>query len=105
MTPAPTEIDAAQRRVGTLHAVLAYTLWGLLPVYWKAMAGVPMWETLAHRALWSLVAILILLAAIGRIGDFTRILRDRSLLLRLGVSAFLIGSNWSLYVFSIDTNQ
>jgi chloramphenicol-sensitive protein RarD len=104
MTPA-SDADAAQRRVGTIHAIIAYTLWGSLPFYWKAMTGIPMWETLAHRVLWSLVTIWLLLLVGGRFREFIGLLRNPGKLLMLGLTAFFIGSNWSLYVLSMDTNQ
>jgi uncharacterized membrane protein len=92
---------AAASKSGTLYALMAYGLWGLLPIYWKALHGVPLGEALAHRVLWSLATILILLAATGNLGNFRATLSDprkRALLL---VSALLIGANWSIYILAV----
>jgi chloramphenicol-sensitive protein RarD len=105
MTPPASESDARQRRLGVANAVGAYTLWGLLPFYWKAMHAFPMWETLAHRVLWSLVTIAVLLLSVRRFGSVARILRHPEQARLLGLSAFFIGCNWSLYVYAMDSNQ
>lgn len=88
------------RAVGT--AVACYTLWGLLPLLFMAMAangfGAP--EILAHRAVWSVfVAGLVLLLA-GQWGEAKRVLANPRLFAWLALSALLIGTNWSLYVFA-----
>jgi chloramphenicol-sensitive protein RarD len=96
---------ASQRRIGILHAITAYTLWGALPFYWKMMAGFPLWETLAQRAFWSFLTILVLLPVLGRFKTFVLIVRDPARLRLLGLSACFIGANWSIYVFAMDSNQ
>jgi len=40
---------------GLVTAIIAYTLWGFLPVYWKVLGSVPALEVLSHRIIWSLV--------------------------------------------------
>lgn len=104
MGPA-AEHEARQRSLGALSALAAYTLWGLLPVYWKALMGYPLWETLAHRAFWSLITIGLLLAAMRRFKTFVAVLRDPARLRLLGVSSVFIASNWTLYVLAIEKNQ
>ncbi len=82
-------------------ALAAYTLWGLLPIYWKALHGIPLGEVLAHRVLWSAATILLLLAALRRLPDFLRVLADRRKRQLLGLSAVLIGCNWSIYILAV----
>lgn len=82
-------------------ALAAYGLWGLLPIYWKALRGLPLGEVLAHRVLWSAVTTLLLLAAVKRMPDFLRVLRDPRKRVLLGVSAVLIGCNWSIYILAV----
>jgi chloramphenicol-sensitive protein RarD len=82
-------------------ALAAYGLWGLLPIYWKALHGIPLGEVLAHRVLWSAVTIVLLLAAVKRMPDFLRVLKDPRKRLLLGVSAVLIGCNWSIYILAV----
>jgi chloramphenicol-sensitive protein RarD len=88
-------------RSGIAHALAAYTLWGLLPIYWKALHGIPLGEVLAHRVLWSAATILLLLAALRKIPDFRRVLSQPRKLTWLGVSALLIGCNWTIYILAV----
>ena len=39
--------------LGTWYAVLAFVLWGILPVYWKLLKTVPPYEIVAHRVVWA----------------------------------------------------
>ncbi|MDB5103544.1 MAG: chloramphenical resistance permease RarD [Fibrobacteres bacterium] len=82
-------------------ALAAYILWGLLPIYWKALHGIPLGEALAHRVIWSAVTILLLLAALRRLPDFLRVLKDPRKRMLLGLSAVLIGCNWSIYILAV----
>lgn len=88
------------RAVGT--AVACYTLWGLLPLLFMAMAaagfGAP--EILAHRAVWSVFVAGAVLLMAGRWGEARQVLASPRTLAWLALSALLIGTNWSLYVFA-----
>ncbi len=86
---------------GTLYALVAYTLWGLLPIYWKALHAIPLSQVLAHRVLWSLVTIVLLLGATGRFRDFRSALANRRQRYLLGLSSLLIGANWSIYILAV----
>jgi chloramphenicol-sensitive protein RarD len=90
-----------ESRSGIVFALAAYSLWGLLPIYWKALHGIPLGEVLAHRVLWSAATILLLLAALRRLPDLLMILRDWRKCLLLGLSALLIGANWSIYIYAV----
>jgi chloramphenicol-sensitive protein RarD len=95
--PSPTP----QNRSGIFFALGAYILWGLLPIYWKSLHGIPLGEVLAHRVIWSAITILLLIAAIKRLPDFLRVVADRRKRLLLGLSAVLIGCNWSIYILAV----
>ncbi|MEN9631484.1 MAG: hypothetical protein RJA10_4712 [Pseudomonadota bacterium] len=51
---------------GLLYAALAFTTWGLYPLYLLQVASVPPLEVVLHRSAWSLLFLLGLLAALGR---------------------------------------
>jgi len=87
---------------GTLYAVGAYTLWGLLPLFWKALANVPALEILSHRIVWSL-AFLALLQFVRRSWpSLRRDLRRRRELTILGGAALLLGVNWYIYIWAVN---
>lgn len=60
------EQKQSQYVTGVLAAGLSYLIWGFLPLYWKAVGTVPAGEVLAHRIIWSLVFMLLLLLLLGK---------------------------------------
>lgn len=86
---------------GILVAIGAYTAWGLLPIYWKLLDQVPASQLLAHRILWSFVALGIFLLARHRLGALWRMLTPRVLCIYTLAGA-LVGINWFIYVWSVN---
>jgi len=91
---------------GVLYAAGAYTIWGLLPLYWKALVSVPELETLANRVVWAL------LVAFGlnfiRRESWTRLvvaIRDRRTILIFILTAALLSFNWGLYIWAVNDNH
>jgi chloramphenicol-sensitive protein RarD len=90
---------------GVLAGVAAYTLWGLLPVYWKALQTVPALEILVHRTVWSLVFVL-LLQAILRRWDWLRLVRQQPRMLRIFLgSTVLLSLNWLTYIWAVNAGH
>jgi chloramphenicol-sensitive protein RarD len=90
---------------GFLLGLTAYALWGVLPAYFKALSAVPAVDIVAHRILWSLpfLAILIL---VTRGWDKVRAVAARPRTLGiLFVTALLIGGNWLLYVYAVTSGH
>ena len=85
---------------GALYAAFAYFLWGLFPIYFKSVAHVPALEVLAHRTLWSLVFVLVLLAFMRR-WSWLSSLADRRVLLRFFASATCVSVNWGIYIWAV----
>jgi chloramphenicol-sensitive protein RarD len=83
---------------GALYATAAYGSWGLLPLYWKALAHVPALEILAHRVLWSVLFTALLLTLLRGWRELGRALADRQMVLVLSATALLIASNWLLFI-------
>lgn len=83
-------------------AIACYTLWGVLPLLFMAMAahGFDASEILAHRAVWSVFIALAVVVLAGQWPEARRVLASPRVLGWLILSAFLIGANWSLYVFA-----
>ena len=83
---------------GTWYAIAAFSAWGLLPLYWKALQEVPAEEILAHRVLWSAVVAGILVLIMGGWTDLRdAISRCRSMLAVL-LGSILIGGNWFIAI-------
>jgi len=88
-------------RSGVLAAVAAFSLWGVLPVYWKLLDGVlPPASIVAQRTLWSLLLLLVILAARRGLGPLATALRSPRALVWNLLSGCLLASNWLLYVWA-----
>lgn len=78
----------------------AYSIWGLFPIYWKLVAAVPAGQVLAHRIVWSCLALGVILAWPSRARLPRGAVTPRIVLLYLA-AALLIGVNWYLYVWAV----
>jgi chloramphenicol-sensitive protein RarD len=87
---------------GTWYAIGAYTIWGLLPVYWKWLKHVPALQLLGHRILWSFIALLIVIVVSGRWKAFSAAVRQPRVLRLYLVAAVLLGINWLTYVWAVN---
>jgi chloramphenicol-sensitive protein RarD len=92
-------------RNGMLAALGAYTIWGLLPVYWKAIQHVPSLEILCHRMVWSLVFVLLLLAWTRRWQWLERLRQRPAMVLPFVVSAILLSVNWFVYIWAVNSGR
>jgi chloramphenicol-sensitive protein RarD len=90
---------------GVLAGILAYTLWGLLPGYWKAIQEVPPLEILCHRTIWSLVFVLLILAARKRWAWIGQVRANPRTLLMSLASACLLSLNWFTYIWAVNSGH
>lgn len=96
---------ASESAKGFAAALSAFTLWGLLPMYWKSLIAVTPLEILCHRILWSLVFISIILTIKHRWAEtFAPLASPRNWLILTG-SSLCIGSNWLLYIWAVNNNH
>ncbi len=103
-TPAGAH-DKTLSRSGLAYGLAAYGLWGVMPIYFKQIAVVPAIDIVAHRIVWSLL-VLALLLTVARSWDQVRAaLSNRKTLALLALTAVLIGVNWLLYVYAINSGH
>jgi chloramphenicol-sensitive protein RarD len=88
-----------------VYGVIAYSLWGLIPLYFKTVAEVAPLEVLAHRAVWSFVTLMALVALQGRWDEIRRVLANKKLLLMMSLNAALIAGNWLTFIYAVLTGQ
>jgi len=85
-----------------IAAVASFATWGLVPIYWKLLSRVPALEILAHRFVWTIVFLGLLLSWQERwrevIGNLRR---RRSALFCLG-SGIMVGLNWLLFIWAVN---
>lgn len=89
-----------ESRRGALFGIGAYVIWGLVPLYWPLLDGAGALELLAHRILWSLVFVAILLAVRKNVGWWTSFRARPRSLGWLSLASVLVGANWGLFIWA-----
>lgn len=90
-----------ETRAGVAYGLAAYTAWGFIALYFKAVAHVAPLEVLAHRIVWSLVLLLILLGVRRRLGLVIGALRVGRTAAALGATTVLIALNWYVFIWAV----
>ncbi|MGC5332061.1 EamA family transporter RarD [Micromonospora sp. DT62] len=92
-------------RLGYLYGFVAYLLWGFFPLYLRLMRPAGPLEILAHRIVWSVVFVALLLAAMRNVGFLRALLRRPRALAGIGVAAALIAVNWGTYIYGVTSER
>ncbi|WUU98321.1 EamA family transporter RarD [Actinoallomurus sp. NBC_01490] len=95
--------SVSEMRRGVLYGVAAYVLWGLFPLYWPLLKPAGSIEILAHRMIWSLVAVGVILAA-RRHWRWIKTLRAGRVAL-LALAATVITVNWGTYIYAVNSGH
>jgi chloramphenicol-sensitive protein RarD len=89
---------------GLVYALLSYGIWGVFPLYWKMLAHVPPQQILAHRIVWSMLFLFLILAW-RRERLFIQYLTTPRTLGTLMLTGSLIGCNWYTYIYAVNNNH
>ena len=92
-------------RKGVALALGGFTLWGIFPLYFVLLAHVDSGEVLAHRILWSLVLLALLLALQGRLRASLATLRELRRLVFYILTALLVSLNWLIYIWATQNQH
>ncbi|MEV6810892.1 EamA family transporter RarD [Micromonospora sp. NPDC051296] len=92
-------------RLGYLYGLAAYLLWGFFPLYFKLLRPTGPLEILAHRVVWSVAFVALLLAAMRNIGFLRALLRRPRALVGIGAAATLIAVNWFTYIYGVNSDR
>ena len=95
----------SESRRGLLYGIVAYSLWGVIPLFWKLLDHVDPVEILAHRALWGLGAFAALAALAGKWPAVRVALADRRALAAMALSGALLAINWGTFVAAVATDH
>ncbi len=101
-TASPPTYD---RVTGFFSASSAFLIWGLSPIYFKALKIVPAYEILMHRIVWSMALLTLLMVVLRRGASFLKIFQNRRLLGLLFVSTLLVATNWFIFIYAINSDQ
>jgi chloramphenicol-sensitive protein RarD len=107
--PAVAVPDAAaasrRARVGILYAGGAFFIWGIVPLYFTALQRVSPLEIIAHRVIWSVAFLALLLAVSRGFGDLRVVLRQPRVLWTLALTSVLIAINWLTFVWAVSVGR
>ncbi|MEV7626148.1 EamA family transporter RarD [Actinoplanes sp. NPDC089786] len=94
-----------EERRGYLYGLSAYVLWGFFPIYFKLLRPSSPFEILAHRVIWSVVFVALVLAVMRNWRFLGRLMRDRRRLLGVMLAGLLIGVNWGTYIVGVNSSR
>jgi len=94
-----------QALAGTLYAFLSFLIWGLSPIYWKALHGVGAFEIILHRILWSFIFLMPIVMVGGHWTEFKKAVKAPKILSILLVTSILVGGNWLIYIWAVTNGR
>jgi chloramphenicol-sensitive protein RarD len=94
-----------RERRGLQAALVAFSLWGLLTIYWKQLTHLPAFEMIGWRVATATVLMLVVAGVRGRLGLIRAALADRPTLRRIVLAAALLTANWTTYVWAIGADR
>ena len=94
-----------ETRLGLVYGALAFVIWGLTPMYWKLLVHVPAAEILAHRVVWGLFVVAGWMSLRGRWPELATAVKRPRTVAALALSTVLIGINWGLFVWAVNTGR
>jgi chloramphenicol-sensitive protein RarD len=92
-------------RRGFLLGVAAYVLWGMFPLYWPLLEPAGAIEILAHRIVWSVVVMVVLVLAVRRVTALRMVLQDSRRRALLVAAALVITVNWGTYIWGVNNHH
>ncbi|MGA8206175.1 MAG: EamA family transporter RarD [Woeseiaceae bacterium] len=100
-----TDPQTKDTRDGVIAGLIAYSIWGVLPVYFKIVASVAPLEVLLHRVVWAIPFGALIIHLRKQWPEVRRALTHRGMLFWLATSAFFIAVNWFVYIVAVQKNQ
>lgn len=98
-------MDKRETRLGAVSAMAAFILWGLTPIYFKALSGVPALEIIAHRVLWALLLLAGAVLATGGLQRLGALRRTPGIVGLLALTSSLVTTNWLIYVWAVNDGR
>ncbi|MEN8234585.1 MAG: EamA family transporter RarD [Actinomycetota bacterium] len=94
-----------EHRKGIWLAVAGYVFWGVIPIYWKALDSVPALEILAHRVVWSVPLLIVIIAGRSRLPVLITALRTPATAGTALIAGLLLSVNWGFFVWAITAER
>lgn len=98
-----------EHRIGVIAAVIAYLMWGVLPLYWKLLDHVSAVEVLAHRVVWSLAFMIIVLVVRKQLhafwNEFKIIFSQKKTAISIILASLFISLNWFVFIWAVTNDR
>ena len=94
-----------QQLSGVLFGFAAFVTWGFLPAYWKQLQAVAPFEILCHRIIWSCLFLCLIITFQKRWAEVGQAAKNSANLKKLFCSGLLIGFNWFIYIWAVNTEH
>jgi chloramphenicol-sensitive protein RarD len=104
MSQAPPDESARYSFFGVIYGASAFIIWGLSPIYWKALGSVPSLEIVLHRVIWSFFFLMILIALRKRWVETLAVFKNIRTLTTLVLTSMLVSCNWLVYIWAVNSN-
>lgn len=91
-----------QSLVGAFAALAAFSMWGFFPLYFKAVSHLPAFEILAHRIVWTVFFVGMLIIITGNLKKVRAVFANRKLLATLLLSSLLVSFNWLVFIWAVS---
>jgi len=95
----------SELQIGIFYALGAYLMWGFVPLYFKHLDFIPVYEILAHRVIWSVVVTATFITYLKHWPDVICVCRSYKNLLMLIITSLLISCNWLVFIWAINNEQ
>lgn len=100
-TPVARTAEEERLHIGTIYGFLAYAMWGVLPIYFHALAPASSWEILAHRIVWSLLLTVLVWAWKRDLSWLRTLLRRPRHVALLVLASFFLAINWGVFIYAV----
>lgn len=94
-----------QRRLGITYALVAYGIWGLLPLYLKLLSAVPPAEVVAHRIVWAAVLLVAITVVLRQRSWLAQVRARPRILWTFLASAAVLSINWLVYIYAVSVGR
>lgn len=94
-----------EKNIGVIYAVIAYTLWGVLPLYWKLVDSVFSMEILANRIVWAFAFTIIIIGVTKQWEELKCIVKNKKQRFYILIASILIAFNWGLYIWAVNSDK
>ena len=90
---------------GTWYAILAFGIWGILPIYWKLFKGASPFEIVGHRIIWTCLLTGIILLLKGKWANLVQVFRQWKKMRGIIYCALLLSFNWVVFIYAVNSGH